>query len=246
MHGSDKQAYDRGTSVFSPDGRLYQVEYAREAVKRGSASVGVRTPEGVALVAERNVNSDLIEQHSIEKLHRVDNHIGAATAGHVADGRKLIETARKQAQINELRYGEPITVDALAKEITDYVQQFTQVGGRRPFGVSLLLGGVDEDGSPHLYESEPSGTPYEWKAAAIGGNRDEIHGYLEREYEDDLSLTEGMHLALEAISGGDAIDADSVGAAVVSAEDGEYRKLDSDEVESHLAELNLLAEGDSE
>ncbi len=246
MQGRDKQAYDRGTNIFSPDGRLYQVEYAREAVQRGSASVGVRTPEGVVLVAQRLVNSNLIEQDSIEKLHKVDNHIGVASAGHVADARQLIQAARKQAQVNRIRYGESISIDAMTKTITDHVQEFTQMGGARPFGVSLLFGGVDEDGTTRLYEADPSGTPYEWQATAIGGNREEIQAHLEEAYEEGLSLEEGILLALDAVSQGEELNPEEVGAAVIPTDTKRYNVLDVDEVADHLSELDLLAEGDYE
>ena len=161
MQGQNQQqAYDRGITIFSPDGRLYQVEYAREAVKRGTASIGVRTNDGVVLVVDKRIRSPLLEGTSVEKLHKADDHIGIASAGHVADARQLIDYARRQAQVNVLRYGEPIGVEALTKMVVDNIQQYTQVGGARPFGVALIIGGV-EDGEPRLYETDPSGTPYE-------------------------------------------------------------------------------------
>ena len=122
MQDQNQQAYDRGTNIFSPDGRLYQVEYAREAIKRGTASVGVRTADGAVLAADRQVQSSLVEQQSIEKLHRIDDHIAVASAGHVADARQLVDFAREQAQVNRLRYDEPASVESLTKEVTDYIQ----------------------------------------------------------------------------------------------------------------------------
>ncbi|ELY43919.1 archaeal proteasome endopeptidase complex subunit alpha, partial [Natronorubrum bangense] len=135
---AQQQAYDRGITIFSPDGRLYQVEYAREAVKRGTASIGVRTADGVVLAVDKRVPSELLEDSSVEKIHKADNHIGIASAGHVADARQLIDFARRQTQVNQLRYGEPIGVETLTKEVTDHIQQYTQVGGARPFGVALI------------------------------------------------------------------------------------------------------------
>ena len=169
MQGNDRQAYDRGTSLFSPDGRIYQVEYAREAVKRGSPSVGIRASDGVVLAAERRVRSELLEPRSIEKLHKVDDHIGVASAGHVADARQLVDVGRRAAQIEGLRYGQPITTEQLTTEISEHIQEYTQAGGTRPYGAALLVGGyVDE---PRLFETDPSGTPYEWRATAIGGGK---------------------------------------------------------------------------
>ena len=115
---SQQQAYDRGITIFSPDGRLYQVEYAREAVARGTASVGVRTPDGVVLGAVRRVRSPLMERSSVEKLHKADDHIGIASAGHVADARKLIDFARRRAQTEQLRYGAPVDVETLTKSMS--------------------------------------------------------------------------------------------------------------------------------
>jgi hypothetical protein len=144
MQGQNQQqAYDRGITIFSPDGRLYQVEYAREAVKRGTASVGVRTADGVVLAADRHARSPLLERDSIEKIHKADDHVGIASAGHVADARKLIDLARRQAQVEQLRYGQQIGVESLTKEVTDYIQEYTQTGGARPFGVALVVGGME-------------------------------------------------------------------------------------------------------
>jgi len=234
----NQQAYDRGITIFSPDGRLYQVEYAREAVERGTASVGIRTDDGVVLVADRQVRSPLLEEDSIEKLHRIDDHIAVASAGHVADARQLVEFARKQAQVNRLRYDEPIDVETLAKEVTDYIQRYTQSGGARPFGVALLVAGVDPDGQPHLFETDPSGTPYEWTATAIGGDHDTLLAHLEERYRPDLDLDGGIALALETLAEtSDDLDASTVEVTTVDVESRAVRSLGADEIEPHLAEL---------
>ncbi|RDI71025.1 archaeal proteasome endopeptidase complex subunit alpha [Halopelagius longus] len=237
---AQQQAYDRGITIFSPDGRLYQVEYAREAVKRGTASVGVRTPEGVVLAADKRSRSPLMEPTSVEKLHKADTHIGLASAGHVADARQLIDFARRQAQVNRLRYGEPIGIETLTKNVTDHIQQYTQVGGARPFGVALLIGGV-ENGTPRLYETDPSGTPYEWKAVSIGEDRGDLQEYLEENYSEEMTLDEGLGLALRAIAStnDDQLDAAGVDVATVSAETEEYVQLTNDEVESYITENDL-------
>jgi proteasome alpha subunit len=242
---AQQQAYDRGITIFSPDGRLYQVEYAREAVKRGTASVGVRTPEGVVLAADKRSRSPLMEPTSVEKIHKADDHVGIASAGHVADARQLIDFARRQAQINQLRYGEPIGVETLTKEITDHIQQYTQVGGARPFGVALLIAGV-ENGTPRLYETDPSGTPYEWKAVSIGADRGDLQEYLETEYTDDLTLDQGVELALRAIAStnDDELAPEGVDVAKVPAEEVAFTELSNDHIESHLADLELLPTDD--
>jgi proteasome alpha subunit len=239
MQGQNQQqAYDRGITIFSPDGRLYQVEYAREAVKRGTASIGVRTPEGVVLVVDKRTRSPLLEGSSVEKLHKVDDHVGAASAGHVADARQLVDFARQQSQVEHVRYDEPIGVRTLTKEVTDHIQQYTQVGGARPFGVALLIAGVS-DGEPRLFETDPSGTSNEWKAVAIGSDRADIQEFLEDEYETDLSIDDGVNLALRALSKGrdDELTPEGVGVAVVDAETGTYREFETDETADHLDEL---------
>jgi len=167
-----QMGYDRAITVFSPDGRLFQVEYAREAVKRGATAIGIKTKEGVILIADRRVGSRLLEASTIEKIYKIDEHICAATSGLVADARVLIDRARLEAQINRLTYDEPISIKELAKKICDFKQQFTQFGGVRPFGVSLLIAGVDKE--PKLFETDPSGALLEYKATAIGAGRNTV------------------------------------------------------------------------
>ncbi|MFD1571934.1 archaeal proteasome endopeptidase complex subunit alpha [Halorubrum laminariae] len=242
---SQQQAYDRGITIFSPDGRLYQVEYAREAVKRGTASVGVRAEDGVVLAADKRARSRLMEPASIEKLHKADDHVGVASAGHVADARQLIDFARRQAQVNRLRYGEAVGIETLTKNITDHIQQYTQVGGARPFGVALIVGGI-ENGEPRLFETDPSGTPYEWQALSIGSDRSDLRDYLEAEYEEGISTDEALGLALDTLaqSNDGELSPEGVGVATITAEEG-YTERSNDEIESILDDHDLLAtEGD--
>ncbi|ELZ02559.1 archaeal proteasome endopeptidase complex subunit alpha [Natrialba asiatica] len=212
MNTSSRQrAYDRGHTIFSPDGRLYQVEYAREAVERGSPSVGVVTSEGVVLAARKRVRSPLLEPDSVEKIHRVDDHLAVATAGHAADARQLVEAARKRCQQHRLQYGEPIGVSVLASDLADHIQEQTQSGGTRPYGAAVLVGGVDPGPGPNssptpddrsadetereresatertvqpaLYEVDPGGTFYGWRGTAIGDGTAEIRSFLETELD---------------------------------------------------------------
>jgi proteasome alpha subunit len=248
MQGQNQQqAYDRGITIFSPDGRLYQVEYAREAVKRGTASIGVRTPEGVVLAVDKRIRSPLMERDSVEKIHKADDHIGIASAGHVADARQLIDFARRQAQVNELRYGEPVGVETLTKEVTDYIQQYTQVGGARPFGVALIIAGI-ADGEPKLYETDPSGTPYEWKALAVGADRGDIREYLEENYTDEMTLDEGIELALASLASvnDDELRPEGIGVATIDTDTETFHELTEDEREEYLTEFDLLAPEDAE
>ncbi|WP_247009991.1 archaeal proteasome endopeptidase complex subunit alpha [Halorientalis litorea] len=240
---SQQQAYDRGITIFSPDGRLYQVEYAREAVKRGTASVGVRTDEGVVLAADTRVRSPLLERSSVEKIHKIDDHIGIASAGHVADARQLIDFARQDAQVNHLRYDEPIDVESLTKDITDQIQQYTQTGGARPFGVALIVGGI-ENGEPRLFETDPSGTPYEWQALAVGGNREDLIDFFEEEYREDLDLDGGIDLALRGLAtvGDDELDPEGVALGTVDVETEQYRQHTTDEIATYVEEIDVGGE----
>ncbi|SFB95192.1 proteasome alpha subunit [Halobiforma haloterrestris] len=242
---AQQQAYDRGITIFSPDGRLYQVEYAREAVKRGTASIGVRTQDGVVLAVDKRVPSPLLEDSSVEKIHKADDHVGIASAGHVADARQLIDFARRQAQVNQLRYGEPIGVETLTKEVTDHIQQYTQVGGARPFGVALIVGGID-NGEPRLFETDPSGTPYEWKALAVGADRGDLQDYLEENYDEEADLDGGISLALDALAsvkeGG--LLPNEVGLATIDVESERFEQFEQDRIETHLEENDLLEEPD--
>jgi proteasome alpha subunit len=240
---SQQQAYDRGITIFSPDGRLYQVEYAREAVKRGTPSVGVRTAEGVVLAADKRRRSEMMEPSSVEKLHKADDHVGIASAGHVADARKLIDVARREAQTNRLRYGEAVGIETLAKTVTDFIQRYTQYGGARPFGVSLIIGGI-EDGEPRLFESDPSGTPYEWQALSIGANRGDIREHLEDEYEAGMSLEAGVDLALSALATASEGEMTGMGVdlATIDADTEEYIQLPPEEIDDRLRARDLHAD----
>jgi proteasome alpha subunit len=247
---NQQQAYDRGSTIFSPDGRLYQVEYAREAVKRGSPSVGVRTSDGVVLAVRKGSRSPLVERSSVEKLHKIDDHLAVASAGHVADARQLVDFARQQAQVERLRYDEPIGVETLTKEITDRIQEYTQAGGARPFGVALVIGGVAE-GEPCLYETDPSGTPYEWKALSIGAESGDIREYLEANYDPEGDLEGGIELALGALASvaEEGIDGADVGlTTITTAEDGtgQFRELGAEEIGSYLEEFDIGAADEGE
>ena len=233
-----QMGYDRAITVFSPDGRLFQVEYAREAVKRGATAIGIKTKEGVILIADKRVGSKLLEADTIEKIYKIDEHICAATSGLVADARVLIDRARIEAQINRLTYDEPISVKELAKRICDFKQQYTQYGGVRPFGVSLLIAGVDE--VPKLYETDPSGALLEYKATAIGMGRNVVIEYFEKEYRQDLSFDDAMILGLVAM--GKAIESElapeNVEVGYIKVEDRVYRDMTPEELEAYIQRAN--------
>jgi proteasome alpha subunit len=230
--------YDKGISIFSPDGRLFQVEYAREAVKRGTTSLGVKSSEGIVLVVDKRPTSILVEPKSIEKIFQIDEHIGAATSGLVADARNLIEKARLESQINKITYNEPIPVEMLAKKICDLKQMYTQHGGVRPFGSALIIGGVNDTGS-RLFETDPSGALIEYKATAIGAGRALAMEVFEKNYNADMKLSEATELALDAIY--EATEGkttkESVEIALIEEKTKKYLKLTADEIEDLVEEL---------
>ncbi|MCI4317514.1 MAG: archaeal proteasome endopeptidase complex subunit alpha [Thermoplasmata archaeon] len=194
-----QMAYDRAITVFSPDGRLFQVEYAREAVRRGATTAGVVFEDGVVLVADRRIpNPKLAEPASLEKIHQIDEHIGCATAGLVADARVLVDYARLASQINRVTYSEGISVELLVRRICDYKQQYTQFGGVRPFGTALLVGGYD-DGGVHLFETEPSGSLTSFKATSTGGNKTPVMELFEQKYTANMDADKAVLLALEGL-----------------------------------------------
>jgi len=179
-----QMGYDRASVVFSPEGRMYQVEYARKAVEKATTVVGVTFTNGVVLAATKSIQKLLVPE-SVEKISKIDEHIGVASCGILADSRILVDYARIRSQVNKITFGEPIEVNALVKDISDRKQRFTQMGGIRPFGVSLLIGGMDV--GPHLYETDPSGTLREWKAQAIGRGMKDARKVLIEEYKEGLS-----------------------------------------------------------
>ncbi len=198
MYGVSPQAYDRAITVFSPDGRLFQVEYAQEAVKRGATAIGITSREGVALVAFKSIHSKLVVPESLKKIFTVDSHICVTASGLIADARRLVDIARVDSQRHRITYNEPPSVDSIARSVCDLMQVYTQYGGIRPFGVSLLIGGVDDQG-PKLYEAEPSGAMTAYKADSIGANKKEVDELLEKHYKDTMDTDEVVALALEAL-----------------------------------------------
>lgn len=179
---------------------MYQVEYARKAVEKATTAVGVVFNGGIVLAAARSMQKLLIPE-STEKISKIDEHVGAASCGILADCRVLLDYARIKAQINRMTYGEPIEVVALVKDICDRKQKFTQVGGIRPYGVSLLIAGVD--GMPRLFETDPSGTIREWKAHAIGRGAKDARKVLVDEYKEGMGKDKAIETALKALKAGE-------------------------------------------
>jgi proteasome alpha subunit len=193
-----KSMYDEDSTIFSPDGRLFQVEYARETVKKGDTTIGLKFKNGVLLVAYKTMFSNLIEIDSMEKITRIDDTIGCAFIGLSADARHLIEIAQEEAQIHKIWYDEPITVKNLVRNVCEYKQLFTTFTGVRPFGVVLLIAGFDPTGI-HLFSTDPSGAYIEYKAICEGKKSDKITTYLDKYYTTNINRDEAIELTINAI-----------------------------------------------
>lgn len=191
-------AYDRAITVFSPQGRLYQVEYALETVRSGSTAIAILCIEGVVLTVEERMHTRLQNPNFSWKLFQIDEHIGAAAAGLNSDARVLVDNARVYAQVIRLSYDEEPTVEAIAKRIGDVMQLYTQHAGVRPFGTALLFGGVDKTG-PRIFYTEPSGLVLEYDAWALGRGADKVKEFLENNYQKNITLEEAVDLALKAL-----------------------------------------------
>jgi proteasome alpha subunit len=235
MQPQYQMGYDRAITVFSPDGRLYQVEYAREAVKRGTTAVGIKCAEGVVLIVDKRVSSRLLEASSIEKIFKIDEHIGVASSGLVGDARSLVDRARVECQINRVTYDEKIDVEALAKRLCDHMQTYTQFGGARPYGTALLIAGIS-DGECRLFETDPSGTLLEYKATGIGIGRPAAMKLFEEEYNYDAAIPETIMLGWKALHDATEgkFDVNTVEIGVIESKNPVFRKMSKEEVASFV------------
>jgi proteasome alpha subunit len=230
-------AYDRAITVFSPDGRLFQVEYAMELVNRGATIIGLQCEEGIVLGSEENIEA-LEEAEYSWKIFRVDEHVGAAIVGLSSDARILIDQARIYAQSNKLTYDEPIDVEVVTKRICDIQQMYTQHAGVRPFGVSIIFAGVDKTGN-HVFGTHPSGTYRGYKATALGAGRETVLAVLKEEYKENITLEAATKLVIKCLS--KALEARQLPArikvATISVATKKMEMLKDETVEAHIKEL---------
>jgi len=195
---SQAMAYDRAITVFSPEGRLYQVEYASKIIERGTPAIAIKYSDGILFLADFNLSSKLLVPESIEKMFKVDSHVFLISAGLAGDARRLAQVAREAAQENRILFDEPIEVSTLAKKIASVKQIFTQYGGMRPFGVSFIVVGVDDSGF-QIYETEPSGAIAEYSAIAIGRQKQKVMDFFESKYKPNLTEKQALGLLKEAL-----------------------------------------------
>ena len=231
---SDLMGYDRAITLFSPDGRLLQVEYARKTVSQGSAALALVGKDSVVFVADKRFPEveKLIVTESIEKIFKIDDSIGTAISGMIADGRALIEKAQLEAQQHRVTYNEPADMLLLIKKISSEMQAFTQYGGARPYGVSILFGGFRNE-KPVLFMLEPSGIFFQYKAVAIGEGSPAINKSLEEGYKGDMDVDALIKVAIKAMkTGGIKLHPDRFEIAVINTSG--FRRLGKEEISEYI------------
>lgn len=226
--------YDRASTMFSPDGRLLQVEYAKKTVKQGTSALGITCKDGVILLADKRIMEKLIVSATIEKVFQIDDNMAAVAAGIVSDARILIEKAQVMAQQHRVTYDETMDAYSLVKEICNIKQQFTQYGGARPFGVSLLIAGVNN--RPRLFLTDPTGIYWEYKATAIGEAEDELKEILVKEYKEIMTLDDGMRLGISALKRvlGKDFNVERLDGCIINMADKKFKKITKDDLRKYL------------
>lgn len=227
-----QMGYDRTATMFTPEGHLLQVEYAEKAVRLGSSSIGMVCTDGVFILSDKRNEDKLIVPDSANKIHEIDSHIVASVAGIVSDARVLIDKAQILSQQHRITYDSPIEIETIVKEISNVKQQFSQYGGARPFGVSLLVAGIYNK-KLQLYTSYVTGNYFEYYANAIGENDEKIRDELKEKYKKDLNLKKGIKLALDIFkkTQGEKFDAERFEIVYIKKESGKIEKLEGSEIE---------------
>ena len=225
-----QQGYDRAITVFSPDGRLYQVEYAIETLRRGTVAVGVKCKEGIVIAVEEKPRKLQISE-TAQKIFQIDDHVGVAAAGYIPDARSQVDNARFFSQSNKMIYDEEVEVETIAKHLADQCQQYTQYAGVRPYGVALILGGVVNN-TPQLYLTDPSGTYISYDAISIGSGSDSVTDFLEKTYKEELTLDEASTLAAAGIylSSEDKEGTSHIRMAHIKTETGLYELVSDEQI----------------
>ncbi len=230
--------YDRAITMFSPEGRLLQVEYAKKTVRQGSTAIGVVCKDGVLLVSDKRILEKLVVPEAIEKIWQIDDHIGATAAGILSDARVLIERAQLKAQQHKVTYDSPVDVLSIVKDICDIKQICTQSGGLRPFGVSILIAGVDQTG-PKLFETDPTGIFFQFKATAIGEGETEIVDILNKKYKENMTIEEALKLCIWALARvvPDKFSAERIDTAYIKIDEKQFKKFSKEKIEKIVKEV---------
>ncbi|MBW2994921.1 archaeal proteasome endopeptidase complex subunit alpha [Candidatus Woesearchaeota archaeon] len=223
--------YDRAITMFSPDGRLLQVEYAKKTVKQGTTAIGMVCSDGVLVVADKRIMDPLMVTEGVEKIFQIDDHMAAAVSGLVSDGRVLIERSQVKAQQHRVTFDAAIDVISIIKDVCDLKQLTTQSGGLRPFGVSLLVIGIDAGGMK-LFVTEPSGIYFQYNAAVIGEGELDIDEELRKSYKSSMTVNDGAKLAVEALKKflGKEFSMDRIEAAYIKADKKQFKKFTKEEL----------------
>jgi 20S proteasome subunit alpha 5 len=241
---NDSNKYDRGVNTFSPEGRIFQIEYAFEAVKMGATAIGIKTKEGVLLAVEKKLS--LMDSTSVEKIMELDYHVGCASSGIAGDAKTLADHARVESQNHKFTFNEPMGVEAITQSIADLAIHFGEGSeGKkekpmsRPYGVSLLVAGVDENG-PQLFVSDPAGTYLEYRAWAIGSAAEGATYSLKESYNDDMTLKEAEKLSLQTLKNvmEEKINERNVELATVDVASGKFKTYSQDQVKEILNNLS--------
>ena len=230
--------YDRAITMFSPDGRLLQVEYAKKTVRQGSTAIGMVCSDGVLLVADKRVVDSLMVPESVEKIWQIDENIGASASGILSDARVLIDRAQLKAQQNRVTYDSDIDTLTIVKDICDLKQICTQSGGLRPFGVSILVAGIDES-TPKLFETDPIGIYFQYKATAIGEGEVEVEEILHNEYKPELTIEDGLKLSLKSLKKvlGENFKVERIDAAYITIAEKKFRRVSKSRIEKLSSDL---------
>lgn len=233
-------AYSFSLTTFSRTGKLLQIEYALNAVANGRTALGIATSDGVVIATDKKFGSPLVEGEDVRKVEKITDGSGFVYAGVGPDYRVLVRKARKSAQAYFREYRETKPVGQLVKSTASVMQEYTQSGGVRPFGVSLLVAGMDGDGVPRLFQVDPSGAYFGWKATAIGKGYVNAKNFLEKRYQEDMELEDAIHTALLTLREGfeGEMDGNNIEVGVVSKSDGKFRLLTPEQIQDYLDEAN--------
>jgi len=234
-------AYSFSLTTFNRTGKLLQIEYALNAVANGRTSLGICAKDGVVIATDKKLQSSLVDTDQVKKVENINTSVGFVYSGVGPDYRVLVRKARKASQSYQLTYGEPEPVSQMVKSTASVMQEYTQSGGVRPFGVSLLVAGIDAyDKTPHLYQVDPSGAYFGWKATAVGRNQVNAKNFLERRWNDDMEMEDAIHTALLTLREGfeGEMTSKNIEVGVVSITDGVFKTLTPEQIQDYLDEAS--------